>query len=460
MLTSLLLSKMDYTSLRTSRRHSTIPYDLESTSWLKECESRGAEASQNFTASRSTTNAAANFANGADNAARSGDKIRQNVQGAHDKLSDVGKRIAEMSHAPSIGNDPSSGVKTTTATMGEGEDETRTKDGAMSSGVTGAMASGMEKLTDKMSNMGSSIAEKMKPLEGLADSMATPHMPKVVENLKETVTSTVSSATEKVKQAMPHSIDEAKDAIAKKMPSMDSVKSAVNSVKDSMPSMPKSVNDAKEAVSKSMPSMNDAKNAAAGAAKTATDTAKSAASTVSHSMPSMETAKNVASHKMEEGKETLKRSADYVKDKASEATHMAKDAATGPTAASVIDQFKQGVQTMKEAMKPIVNTATEKIKEGAHIAAEKIPPMASSIKDNVKTGAAAVMNSSTVESIKDTVTSAAKGTYEKAKDAASSAVTGKSDAAKMNIKEDTTKVSKSKLEAKDQEMSSSDIYKA
>lgn len=406
-------------------------------------ESRGAQASENYTASKKATNTAANFANGADNVARTGDKVRQSVQGAHDKMSEVGKKIGDMSHAPSIGNDPSSDVKTTTANMGMGENETRDKSSTSSSNtskIQSAMSSGMEKMTEKMSGFGATIADKMKPLEGLADSMSTPHMPKSVENLKDTI----KSATESVKQAMPHSIDEAKDVIAKKMPSMDSIKSTVNSVKDSMPSMPKAVTDAKESVSKSMPSMNDAK-----------DAAKSAASTAANSMPSMNNAKNTAAHTMEEGKDTLKRSADYVKDKAVDAKDAAVGAMSGVTAAGVVDQFKQGMQTMKEAMKPIVDYSTDKIKTGASMAAEKIPPMAESLKEK----ASNVMHSQTVESIKETVTHAAKGTYEKAKDVASSVTTGKSEAQKMNIVEDTLKVNKSKLQAKDQEMSSSDIYK-
>jgi len=513
-------------------------------------ESRGAKASENFSAPKGVADTAANFAKGADKYAHAGDKVIENATNVKSNLSSVGQRIADMSHAPSIGNDPSSEIKTTTASMGMGSGETREKTGSASSGVADSLMGGMGKLTEKMSNMGGSIAEKMKPLEGLADKMPTgsPHMPKAVENIKESV----MKSAESIKESLPKSINEAKETLSKSMPSMDSIKDMANSAKDSvksmadsakdaMPNLSKSASEAKDsvkgaaysakgavenampskdsakgaaysakgAVENAMPSMDSVKGAAYSAkgavenampsmdsvkgaaysAKGAVESslpsmdsvkgaAYSAKGAVENAMPSMDSVKGAAYSATGAVKNAMP-SMDSVKGAAYSATSAVKDAMPSmdsvksaaynskdtlnatvekATQSNVIDQFKQGMASVKEAMKPIVDYSSEKIREGAAVAAEKIPPLASSIKENIVAGATTVMNSKTVESLKDSVTSSAKGAYEKAKDSASSVITGKSDAAKMDIKEQTVTKS-TKTAAKDQEMSSSDIYK-
>jgi len=401
---------------------------------------------------------------------------------------------------------------------------------------------GMESVTESMSHMGQNLAEKvnkgkentdvvssmadpLSPIKNAAESIKS-HMPSKdslpsVDQVKETVKNAADSIKNSipstddlkksaenlmhkvsdsmpdavkgmastVKDSMPSTQDVKNTAqgmtnsVKDSMPSTGSVKNAANSVKDSMPSMD-SVKGAANSVKDSMPSTQDVKN-----------TAQNMTNTVKDSMPSMDSVKGMAQD-MKNSAQTvtntvkdsmpstgdIKQSVQSLKDnistKADDAKEMAKSATE--SASGVFDSFKQGISQMKEAMKPIVDSASEKIKYGAEVAAEKIPPIAQSIKENIKTGAAVAaekippiaqsmkekatdaMKSDTAESIKETVTGTAKGAFGMAKDAASSVWNGPKDSEKMNIKENTKTVKRedlSKVQAKDQAMSSSDSSK-
>jgi len=426
---------------------------------------RTAQSSENFTASKGTTDAAAHFAS-SDRAAHAADGVRKGVEGAASTMSDVGKRIAKVTGtAKMTGESIASsvqdvdGYKQDSSSSPKDQEfyNTSSSSSSSSSMVDGAKEKakeGMEKFSEKMSDMGQSLAGSMKGVEGMADSLSHMSMPKSISDAKDTIV----HATESIKEAMPKSMDDLKHSVENLTHSIPkSAASATDSIKGAMPSMPKSMPKSMDDLKQAMP---DVKQAMPKSVLNATESIKDA-------MPkSMEDLKSTVSDKVSNAKDTVNAAAEQ--------------------SAGVFDSFRQGMSTMKEAMKPIVDFSSEKLREGAHLAAEKIPPMASSLKDNLKAGVSMaaekippiannlkdkannMMHSQTAESIKDSLPSMGD-LKEKAKDTLSSVIPGlKSEADKMNIKQETVNVSGSKfgssaskdqVQPKDQAMGSSDISK-
>jgi len=367
------------------------------------------QRSKDFAASKDTADAAGKFASNSE------------------KFSSIGQRMASMTSGAAVGSTITQSLDNAKDMANNAVERVEEAAPSIAGNVKETIQEGVDQFSKKMSGMAESITNAM-PMDS------------------------ISNMSEKIAQKIPtmETVTHAKDAIKEKIPSMDDVKGMAASIKDHLPSMPKSVSETSETVRESMPSMGSV---------------ASAANSVKDSMPSMpksvEGLKDSVADASSSLKDSLPNITGNIADKVSTAKQTVNATVENVASSGVFESFRQGMATMKEAMMPIIETASEKLKEGAQVAAEKIPPLASSLKENLKSTSSFVaekadqaMHSQAAESIKESVTGSAKGAFESLKEKASTILTGQ----KLDIQENTvTKPSGQKAEIKDQEMASSDV---